>query len=77
MVAVDLHLVLNDPALQRQRELLHNRSVYLFAFYSIQAAALELVRHLVAAGDAEEIGGFDMGNVRNAQRERTALFDVL
>ena len=77
MMTVDLHLVLDDLTLQRQRELLYDRSVHLFAFHSSQTAALELVRHLVAAGNAEEVSGNKMGNICNTQSERTALFDVL
>ena len=75
MMTIYFHLVFNDFALQCQWKFLHNGSVYLFAFHSGQTTSLELVRHLVPRGNAKEIGGFDMGNVCNAQRERTVLFD--
>ena len=60
--AVGSVLALCHPALQSQRELLHHRSVHLFAPDGVEAAAGEFVRHLVAGGDAEEVRLLDVGD---------------
>ena len=75
-MAVNFLPVLHDPAFQGQGELLDNGSVHLFAPDGGQSAPGELVRHFVAAGNAKEVGGLYVGNVRNAQGESTPLFDI-
>lgn len=74
--AVLAFLQLGHLALQGDGEFLHHRGVYPCALYSVKTAALKFIGHLVAGGDAEEIGGLQMVHIGDAQGKSTPLFNI-
>ena len=75
--SVFIVLILDEPALQTNRELVDDRSIYGFCFAGGQTAAGKFVGNLVAGLHAEIIRLDHVGSVGNADGKRSPCLDVL